>query len=153
MQIRNFTTTTSGPVVEIDGPPLDHTGTPYLSAELAQLLQPYMRDRDNIGISFKGRLQTTMTAVMTEMYIFLDTSTNIVRWYSVRAMIFASLNDRIAINVDFQPIRTEFVDVRVSQSISNGYVYNFRGLYGGVDECLSDLERILRHAHIECSSH
>jgi hypothetical protein len=132
-------------MVEVEPEPVDRSGTLHLSDELAALLKPHMKDRDNIAVRFMGKnLPTTATAIITELYIPLSTSISSVRWYAIRAMVFETPSTKIGLNAYFQPVRTEFVEMPVGQVIQNGPIYNFRETYNTHDAVSEDFGRLLQ---------
>lgn len=154
MQILRVSETLSGaPLVEIDQAPLDASGTLHVSDELAKLLGPYMEGRDNISVRFMGNgLPTTVTAVITEMYAEVGSPPDAFRWYSVRAMIFATPTDKTGMNVYFQPTRVQMAAIPVQQHITDGPIYNFREVYEDMDDSANDMERLLNIADNSFSS-
>jgi hypothetical protein len=145
--VRVSETLHGGPMVEVEPEPVDGTGTLQVSEELAQLLAPYLVSRDNIAVRFTANgLPTTATAVVSEMFVEIGEPVEYLRWYAVRAMVFATPTDKTGLNVYFQPVRTEFFKLPIGQDIPNGPIYNFREVYNDVEESSDDMERLLKLA-------
>lgn len=148
MRIVRVSETLSGhPMVEIDIEPVDDTGTLHVSEELANILKPYLIERDNIALRFIGKgLPTTAIAVVSEMYVKIDGPIELLRWYAIRAMIFGTPTGKTGVNVHFQPVRIEFLRQPVGQAIPNGPIYNFKEVYNDLEESSNDMERLLKLA-------
>lgn len=149
MEIIRVSETLHGrPLVEIDQVPLDDSGTLYVSEELAELLLPHMNDADNIAVKFTSGngLPTTVTAVVSEIHVKIGNPPDMLRCYSVRAMIFTTPTGKHGVNVFFKPVRTEFIKLPIGQAIDNAPVFNFKEVYNHIEDTSDDMPRLVKIA-------
>jgi hypothetical protein len=145
--IRESETLSGTPMIEIDAAPLDMSGIPHVSDELAALLAPYLQGRDNISVRYIDEgLPTTSTVVVSEMYVELGQPVEAVRWYSARVIVFGTRTGKTGVNAHFQPVRIEMAKYPAGQLIPNGPIFNFREVYDDIESGSRDMERLLRIA-------
>lgn len=149
MQIVRVTETLSGrPMIELDTVPIDAEGTLCVSDKLANMLRPYMDNTDNIAVRFMANngLPTTVTAVVSEVYVKVGNPPDMLRWYAVQAMVFNTRTGKYGVNAYFKPIRTEFIKLPIGQIIENGPVFNFKEVYSHIEDTSDDMPRLAKIA-------